>query len=462
MIKIYELVKKPTGVYGQNGTNLVPADLLLISGEAVDLWTDAGTFIYRLGSVVVNSEVKDPDDLTAEFEVDGRANITSRGSRSTFIGQGAGANEENNAFRFNVGLGTASLFNVTTGYNNVGIGLGSLASTTTGYDNIGIGIEAGEKNITGYQNIALGNSALYENTTGFWNIAIGQSALFSNNARDNVAIGFQAGLSNTTGNANTIIGTRAYETGEQGQGNVIIGAYANQNQGANASVIIGNLARTLGNGGTNEIVIGRGAVGNGTNTTTIGDTSTVTTYLKGNLNIASLLGTPTGTVTPIGRDQNGFICVATGGGGGGGITDITAGANITIDKSDPAVPIISAVVGADAENAGIRRVTASHNFTEFSPIAYDANLGGWVKASAVSGGILAQGVAINVTPTQFDMVNVGAISRPAHGFPVGSVYFLSDTAGEFSPVAGDVDQPLFVVTDPDHVQLLDPSVEGKF
>lgn len=38
-------------------------------------------------------------------------------------------------------------------------------------------------------------------------------------------------------------------------------------------------------------------------------------------------------------DENGVVTPI--GGGGGGITDITAGANITIDKTDPAVPVIS-------------------------------------------------------------------------------------------------------------------------
>ena len=45
---------------------------------------------------------------------------------------------------------------------------------------------------------------------------------------------------------------------------------------------------------------------------------------------------------------------------------------------------------------------------------------------------------------------------------MGAVYFLSDTPGQFFPTAGDIDQPLFVVIDPDHVQILDPSLKVNF
>ena len=40
---------------------------------------------------------------------------------------------------------------------------------------------------------------------------------------------------------------------------------------------------------TNQIVIGYGAIGNGSNTTTIGNSSTSATYLKGTLNISTAI-----------------------------------------------------------------------------------------------------------------------------------------------------------------------------
>jgi hypothetical protein len=51
--------------------------------------------------------------------------------------------------------------------------------------------------------------------------------------------------------------------------------------GSTASVFLGHNTRGNGNSQSNQIVIGDSAVGNGSNTTTIGNSSTTGTYLAG-------------------------------------------------------------------------------------------------------------------------------------------------------------------------------------
>jgi hypothetical protein len=79
---------------------------------------------------------------------------------------------------------------------------------------------------------------------------------------------------NTIGNTNTAIGIDAGR---------YAGSGSSSNTNSNTSVYIGTSSRPSASGNANEIVIGNGAIGNGSNTATIGDTSTTATYLKGNV-----------------------------------------------------------------------------------------------------------------------------------------------------------------------------------
>lgn len=129
--------------------------------------------------------------------------------------------------------------------------------------------------------------------TGVENVAVGATSLSKTacTSPGNTAIGYNV-LSNLTGNTcyyNTAIGHSAGS---------LTGSLANVT-GANYSIFIGKNARAGGPTNTNEIVIGYGAVGNGSNTVTIGNSSTVYSYLSGiaavkglqNLNTVSSGGT---------------------------------------------------------------------------------------------------------------------------------------------------------------------------
>lgn len=110
-------------------------------------------------------------------------------------------------------------------------------------------------------NSSFGNRALNVNTTGFENVAYGLYSLGSN----------------TTGNGNVAFGNRA---GNQSNSPDVNGF---QNQFSTNSVFIGNWTSAKNNNtaNTNEIVIGDRTLGAGSNTATLGNTSIITTRLRG-------------------------------------------------------------------------------------------------------------------------------------------------------------------------------------
>ena len=127
-------------------------------------------------------------------------------------------------------------------------------------------------NTIGNDNVAIGKSALNASTVGSNSVAIGTNALLlqlpaggSEVDMDNVAIGWTAGDAVTTGQYNTIIGSDSGSTITTGDNNVLIGRRADTAAATN----------------DNCIVIGGGATGLGSNTTTIGTSSTVKAEIKG-------------------------------------------------------------------------------------------------------------------------------------------------------------------------------------
>jgi hypothetical protein len=109
----------------------------------------------------------------------------------------------------NSAFGYLSLTTNTTGSNNVAIGVGALRLNTTGGVNTAVGVNSLQANTTGIENAAFGVDSLRSNTTGSSNTSVGANALFSSTASNNTAIGYQAGqagVANTTGANNIFIG----------------------------------------------------------------------------------------------------------------------------------------------------------------------------------------------------------------------------------------------------------------
>jgi len=200
----------------------------------------------------------------------------SSGSSNTFVGFNSG--RFNSTGNDNTALGQGALYNNTSGSANIAIGGRVLLSNLTGNDNTAIGTQALFSNIGGYNNNAFGTAALTLNTEGYSNNAFGSAALGSNTTGyANVAIGEQALQANTTGYYNIALGTNSGNNVAGGSNNITIG-YGTTTQAASDQ---------------SSIVIGTATNGLGSNTTVIGNGSTVKTAIYGNL----LLGTTTDIVS---------------------------------------------------------------------------------------------------------------------------------------------------------------------
>ena len=210
-------------------------------------------------------------DFNSKLGYQAGKNIVSGAKYNTFLGYKAGYSSSTGstlAADFNTVVGYQSLYSNTTGSQNTANGAYTLFSNTTGSSNIANGYQSLYSNSTGIYNIAIGTNALYLNTTGSSNIANGFSSLSNNiTGAYNLAEGYNAGRYLANGSS--------------------------ANASTSKSIFLGYDTRASIDGGINEIVIGAEAIGNGSNTVTLGSTTITKTILQGNVGI--------GTSTPIGR-----------------------------------------------------------------------------------------------------------------------------------------------------------------
>ncbi|MCX6865685.1 MAG: hypothetical protein NTV46_05590 [Verrucomicrobia bacterium] len=196
----------------------------------------------------------------------------------------------------NTAAGFYSLLSNTTGYYNTAAGSYALYANTTGGSNTAAGSFSLYTNTTGYYNTAAGSYALYANTTGGYNTAAGSFALYYNTTGgNNAAYSYGSLRSNTTGSSNTASGYQSLYYNTTGGSNVAIGSSAGKFQAngsttlavTNNSIYIGADTRGFSNLDQNSIVIGASAVGEGANTTVIGNSSTLKTHLYGTVNASA-------------------------------------------------------------------------------------------------------------------------------------------------------------------------------
>ena len=162
---------------------------------------------------------------------------------------------------YNLAFGTSALQNTTSGGYNSAFGTEALLTNTSGGGNIAFGVHALRLNTTGVENCAFGGGPMYQNTTGGYNVSIGSlSYYYKSTGSYNVAIGYQAG----------------YNYGTPSSGNAVTSA--------TNCTLIGTYATPLTSGTTNEIVIGYNAIGKGSNTVVLGNSSITSTDLRGVVN----------------------------------------------------------------------------------------------------------------------------------------------------------------------------------
>ncbi|MEN9349724.1 MAG: hypothetical protein RL372_702 [Bacteroidota bacterium] len=223
----------------------------------------------------------------------------ANGSRNTAVGSSALSNGSGTSD--NVAIGYYTLAAGISGGSNTAVGTYALQENTTANFNVGIGYETLKNTTTGGSNTAVGRGAMLSNTSGDVNTAVGESALISNtNGRYNTSIGVQSQELNTTGQSNTAIGVAAIDRNTGGNNNAVLGAFAGRyiadgatyNTAIDNSVLIGASAKPLANNANNEIVIGYNAVGNGSNTVTLGNTSITSVKTSGAFNAPIYSSTP--------------------------------------------------------------------------------------------------------------------------------------------------------------------------
>lgn len=194
----------------------------------------------------------------------------------------------------NLGNYNLTVYGITVGRgsgnsSNTAIGILALPSSVTGTFNTAIGRSALTSNTSGSANTAIGTSTLFLNTSGGNNVAVGSSALlYNSNGNNNTAIGNQSLRNNTSGTLNVASGLDALYSNTTGYNNSAFGASALFfNTSSYNNVGIGYNANTLSASDFNSIVIGADAIGAGSNTTVLGNSSITKAIIYGNLGLGT-------------------------------------------------------------------------------------------------------------------------------------------------------------------------------
>jgi hypothetical protein len=283
----------PTGVTTMAAIGSTPnANGATISGVNLNLQPADASFggVVSTGTQTFAGAKTFSNDISVNENKFGRG-AGSTGSRNIAIGISPLA--ANTTGTFNTAIGAYALESNTTSSDNTAIGNNSLKNAT-GSSNTAVGSNSLLNSTTGIDNTAIGKDALKSNTTGKYNIGIGVVAGANTTEGEyNIAIGKQALQQNITGSTNIAVGAGAIDFITTGNYNTVLGGFAGRYAGSgtintttlNNSMLLGYDTRPKLNNDSNEIVIGNSTVGNGSNTTTIGNANTTDTYIYGNLNV---------------------------------------------------------------------------------------------------------------------------------------------------------------------------------
>lgn len=160
------------------------------------------------------------------------------------------------------------------GKNNLAVGPDSLKllldladQSSRGSYNVGLGGFAVNKVTTGNSNLGIGRGSLWNAATSSSNnVGVGVNALLASGIKsNNTAIGYQSGFAVTTGGTNVMIGYQAADSVTTTSTGTYIGA---------------STAASAATGVSNETCLGYAAVGNGSNTITLGDSNVTHLYCE--------------------------------------------------------------------------------------------------------------------------------------------------------------------------------------
>lgn len=210
------------------------------------------------------------------------------GTSNLFLGSLAGQSNTTGHDNVYIGYGVAQ-FSTVSNFNTI-IGAQSGGTPTSDYNTI-IGAANAQSLTSGTSNIIIGSLAGSAISTHNYNIIIGTSAGANLNSDGNTLIGNAAGNAFAGGSAdsNTGVGDNVMNQATTGSNNTALGFNAGRNilAGGGAalsldnSIFIGYAANPNASAQTNQIVIGYNVYGQGSNTSSIGNASTIATYLYG-------------------------------------------------------------------------------------------------------------------------------------------------------------------------------------
>ena len=224
----------------------------------------------------------------------------------------------NNGVSTNTAVGASVMTKVTSGGENTAIGNLCLENLTTGGRNFAAGIYALRNVSTGSSNIGIGYIALTGITTSSFNSAVGANSLGScTSGQYNTGLGYGSGGGITTGSYNVNLGANCGEAITTGSNNVVLGWQCARfiadgttlAATLNNSIYIGYQARAFNNSDSNSIVIGYQAIGEGANTTVVGNSSTVQQHLYATMYIKTEGSMVFASSTPaaITASQNNYV-----------------------------------------------------------------------------------------------------------------------------------------------------------
>jgi len=249
---------------------------------------------------------KGADRFISNFNYGNNGTVTTQG-QNTFVGINAGnftmGSTATGAYHasYNTGIGAYSLQANTTGYRNTANGYQSLYSNTTGHQNTALGMFAGRYQSDGTSELQTPESSTYlgyntkSGCTG--NAAATCDTFVNDTGIGGGDDGTYNGIATTTTEGNGDDALTVDVTIAAGVISNVVVNVAGTGYRVNDTVTITGLSGSVvaaNDDGTfdiatvgaedaidNEIVIGYNAIGNGSNTVTLGNDSVVKTYLKG-------------------------------------------------------------------------------------------------------------------------------------------------------------------------------------
>ncbi|MFC1622991.1 beta strand repeat-containing protein [Patescibacteria group bacterium] len=384
---------------GIEGLRITESGSAITSDFAGNVDLDNTTNANQYGIITKNGT-----NFIHNFNYGDNGTVTTDG-QNLFVGEGAG----------NLTMGSSATQTYHSSYN-VFVGYQAGAANTTGYSNLFIGRRAGYSHTSGFDNTFIGRNAGYATTNGDENTFIGRSAGYSNiGGNENLFLGKNAGYNNTTGDQNVYIGEDAGRY-------ITDGATPNQTTGT--SVFIGQDTRASADGDANEIVIGNSAIGLGSNSVVLGNSSITKTALRGNVGI--------GTTSPVNKlDVNGSVkvtatttTVLTGsidptastsvtGVGTSFTTELTRGDRITVSGETRTVTAIGSDTTLTVDTA------FSDNGNDTSPDRLPAQF------------VVNSGANVKFIVSDQDYVGIGGVTNPAESLQIASGNILLDNTQSY-------------------------------